>query len=125
MANLDDAALQILSVFDRDDIKSLQQDNEKLREKLRHFTRVDEKKSDELKAKNDDISALQKELSNTKHRFYEQKTDRVQEMTEMKEKLNEKTDELDKILMEQKNKDELDKNYERQLEINRKEINFL
>ena len=49
MANLDDAALQILSVFDRDDIKSLQQDNEKLREKLRHFTRVDEKKSDELK----------------------------------------------------------------------------
>merc|ERR1712130_187744 len=125
MANLVDAALQILSVFDRDDIKSLQQDNEKLREKLRHFTRVDEKKSDELKAKNDDISALQKELSNTKHRFYEQKTDRVQEMTEMKEKLNEKTDELERLLAERRKDDKVDQNYEKQLEINQKELEFL
>ena len=41
-----------------------------------------------FKAKNDDISAIQKELSNTKQRFYEQKTDRVNEMTELKEKLS-------------------------------------
>ena len=56
ISNLDDAALQILSAFDRDDIKSLQQDNEKLREKLRHFTRVDEKKSNELKVKTRKLS---------------------------------------------------------------------
>jgi len=46
-------------------------------------------------------------------------------MTEMKEKLNQKTDELDRILLAQKNNDKIDQNYERQLEINRKELNFL
>lgn len=125
IANLDDQSRRIISVFDRDNAQSLRQDNENLREKLRQFRRIDAKKSQELKAKNDDISAIQKELSNTKQRFYEQKTDRVNEMTELKEKLDQKTDELARIKMSAKKETQINQNFEKQIEINQKELEFL
>ena len=78
-----------------------------------------------FQAKNDDLSALQKELSNTKHRLYEQKTDRAQEMLEMTEALALKTDELEKLKQEVSSKNIVDKNFEKQIEINRKEMDFL
>jgi DNA repair exonuclease SbcCD ATPase subunit len=78
-----------------------------------------------FKAKNDDISAIQKELSNTKQRFYEQKTDRVNEMTELKEKLDQKTDELARIKMSAKKETQINQNFEKQIEINQKELEFL
>jgi len=120
---LDEAALQLF--IDKDDVHSLRIENEKLREKLRQFNQVDMKKSADLKAKNDDLSALQKELSNTKHRLYEQKTDRAQEMLEMTEALALKTDELEKLKHEVSSKNIVDKNFEKQIEINRKEMDFL
>lgn len=43
----------------------------------------------------------------------------------MKEKLDQKTDDLERLLLEKTKNDRIDQNYLRQIVINKKEINFL
>ena len=78
-----------------------------------------------LQSKNDDLSALQKELSNTRHRYFDHKTERTKEMTDLREELEKRTSELEDMQKQKASEERTTKNYEREIEINQKELKFL
>ena len=137
--NLDPASMKIMNVFKQDNIQTLRSENQKLRDRLRQFKESDVKKTQDLKvpwflctkfhiplqSKNDDLSALQKELSNTRHRYFDHKTERTKEMTDLREELEKRTSELEDMQKQKASEERTTKNYERELEINQKELKFL
>merc|ERR1711892_91679 len=124
-SDLDPVSLKIMNVFNRDDLPKLRKENQMLRNKLRQFRESDNKKTQDLKTKNDDISALQKELSNTRHRYHDQHSDRTQEIAQLKAQLDEQRVELARLnkLIDGEDRDSHD--YQQSLEINRKGLMFL
>ena len=138
--NLDPASMKIMNVFKQDNIQTLRSENQKLRDRLRQFKESDVKKTQDLKvlfklfcsklnipfqSKNDDLSALQKELSNTRHRYFDHKTERTKEMTDLREELEKRTSELEDMQKQKASEERTTKNYERELDINQKELTFL
>ena len=78
-----------------------------------------------FKSKNDDICALQRELSNTKHKFRDLKNVREQEVTDLKEVLEQRNEIINKMKQELTTLKSTDGNFEKHLEINKKELDFL
>ena len=138
-ADLDPVSLKIMNVFNRDDMPKLRKENQMLRNKLRQFRESDNKKTQDLKVsdfslkknqkviqtKNDDLSALQKELSNTRHRYHDQKSERIEEIATLKGQLDEHKAEIDRLNKEIASDDRESRNYQLNLDINRKELTFL
>jgi len=123
--NLDPASMKIMNVFKQDNIQTLRSENQKLRDRLRQFKESDAKKTQDLKSKNDDLSALQKELSNTRHRYFDHKTERTKEMADLREELEKRTSDLEDMQKQMASEERTTKNYQRELDINQKELQFL
>jgi chromosome segregation ATPase len=114
-----------MNIFKQDNIQTLRKENQTLRERLRQFKDSDYKKTQELKSKNDEYYALQKELSNTLNRYKNQKADRTLEMADLHEELEKRQNEIDRLNKQLNSEDRDTKNYKREIEINQKEISFL
>ncbi|CBY34564.1 unnamed protein product [Oikopleura dioica] len=124
--SLDESTLAIMNVFDNTlDARSCRDETARLRNKLQLYREADLKKANELKSKNDDICALQRELSNTKHKFRDLKNVREQEVTDLKEVLEERNEIINKMKQELTTLKSTDGNFEKHLEINKKELDFL
>lgn len=122
---LDPASMRIMNIFKQDNIQTLRKENQTLRDRLRQFKDSDYKKTQELKSKNDEYYALQKELSNTLNRYKNQKADRTLEMGDLHEELEKRQNEIDRLNKQLNSEDRDTKNYKREIEINQKEISFL
>ena len=78
-----------------------------------------------LQSKNDDLSALQKELSNTRHRYREQDSERTKEISSLKAQNDEQASEIRRLNKALESDDRDTRNYKQNLEINQKELDFL
>merc|ERR1712193_340587 len=103
----------------------LRKENQMLRNKLRQFRESDNKKTQDLKTKNDDLSALQKELSNTRHRYHDQKAERTREIAQLRTDLDESKNEIARLKAAAEAEDRDTHSYRLNLEINQKELHFL
>ena len=68
---------------------------------------------------------MQKELSNTRHRYHDQHSDRTQEIAQLKAQLDEQRVELAQLNKQLEGDERDHRNYHQSLEINQKELMFL